>query len=104
MSFFANDTFCSVLPDTDPGRMLLDRFFSHDKVQHATGSLVLALLLGAWFMPLYAAVLSLAIGVLWEIKDAFCEDGFSWRDIVADAAGNAVYLALMWRYWLWTVL
>ena len=97
---FANDTFLSTLPDTDQGRLLINGLFKYDKAQHAVGAMLLALVFGALFDPLVAVACAMMAGLLWEVKDIFFADGFSWRDLVADAAGCALYLGLMWRYWL----
>ncbi len=104
MKIFADDRFTSTLPEEDSGRRFLNTAFQYDKVQHAVGSLFVAFLAGSLFTPLAAAAVALCFGVLWEIKDIFMADGFSWRDLVADAAGIVVYGAVMWRHWIWTVL
>lgn len=37
-----------------------------------------------------AAILAWTGGFLWEIKDGFRADGFSWRDLVADTIGIGI--------------
>ena len=72
-----------------------DKWYTDDKLTHCLGS--------AWLCEHFkkrigwkAILLTLGLGVLWEVKDGFlpCEqigwfggDGFSYRDLTADVAG-----------------
>jgi len=78
----------------------------YDKLIHlrsAFGGTLALLALGV--PPLWAGLLALTAGVLWEVKDALTPyeehgyaggDGFSWWDLLADAAGIGLAL-LAWR-------
>ena len=87
-------------------KFLRGHFTDSDKVQHALGGLVLALILGIWTSPIIAGALSALFWKLWEVKDAYVPwetvgfwggDGFSWRDMLASWGGalaGALFLAL----------
>ena len=75
-----------------------------DKIEHAV-----LFFIGFWVLLIigipinWSLVFLLALGILWEIKDALVPfekygklggDGFSWRDIMADIVGLAIALIL----------
>ncbi len=78
-------------------RVADDKFLTHDKLEHLTGSGVLYMALLKITENNTAAVLTtIGMGVLWEIKDGFMSyedygwwggDGFSWKDVFANALG-----------------
>ena len=73
-----------------------DKFYALDKLGH--------ILFGAWCAFAYDPLLGASILVIWEIKDAVCPweifsyaggDGFSLRDIVADAIGYLLMIGIV---------
>ena len=72
-------------------------WFGQDGLLHILCSLVLCAVLGA-FLPLWAAVvITLAIGIAKELVwDLLLKKGTAeWRDIVSDAVGVALGVALV---------
>lgn len=78
-----------------------DRFFQltppwirPDKREHLLGCAFLFCL--CYFLlslpPPLCALNAFACGLLWEIKDGFWNDGFSWKDLIADCIG----IGVMW--------
>ncbi len=80
--------------------------FAFDKFQHFFGSFLLSLLLFAILRDFSSFIITLGIGILWEIKDGILKweneknvinifgwkyniggDGISWKDIIADGIG-----------------
>lgn len=73
----------------------LSKCSEFDKLTHAGGSALLtnglACILSIWLnrlgQVLLAGVLAFLVGLALEIYQAYREDGFSWRDLVADIIG-----------------
>lgn len=77
------------------GRLL--KYFGQDGLAHILVCLVLCAVLGA-FLPLWlAAVITLAVGFIKELVwDLWMEKGTAeWRDIVSDAVGIVLGVALV---------
>lgn len=90
-------------------RFARDKFFQSwlpwllpDKREHLWGSGLLFcvlyfLMLRAggvyWGTGADAATWAFVGGLLWEIKDGLWNDGFSWKDLIADCVG----IGIMWR-------
>lgn len=76
----------------------------YDKLEHLAGSFILCTLIAWPFGPGWGAGAAMALGLLWELKDGFqpydrktgAIEGFSWKDLIADAAG--VLLGLWVNY------
>ena len=91
---------CIVNVQAQEFRFAQDRPFTSDKLAHATGSGLLYLgLLRATQNNQLSVMITVAGGVLWEVKDGFVRwedygwwggDGFSLLDIVADLSGIVV--------------
>ncbi|MFZ5559293.1 MAG: hypothetical protein ACOZAL_00645 [Patescibacteria group bacterium] len=78
MSIFAKDSF-------------LSKSCSFDKLEHFAYWCLLYLGLKRFlFLPDMAMITAFILGFLWEIKDIFRADGFSWRDLLMDIAGILV--------------
>ena len=67
-----------------------------DKIEHFLSWFVIYAVANAFLSGLYAAIIAMLTGFLWEVKDAFVPwetygfwggDGFSWRDFAADILG-----------------
>lgn len=79
----------------------------YDKSEHAVVSAILALI-ATFFMPLlFACLLAVVAGYLWEVKDGYLHwevygwwggEGFSWKDLIADSIGIAAGILLAWRF------
>lgn len=77
------------------GRLL--KYFGQDGLAHILASLVLCAVLGV-FLPLWAAVIiALAVGIIKELVwDLWLEKGTAeWRDMVSDAVGVLLGVALV---------
>ena len=72
-------------------------YFGQDGLAHILASLVLCTVLGV-FLPLWAAVIiALAVGIIKELVwDKLLKKGTAeWRDMVSDAVGIALGVALV---------
>lgn len=80
-----------------------DKWLALDKVLHLVTSAALFILCLLFFKVWDAVLVTLALGVLWEVKDAIMPyekygwwggDGFSIKDIIFDVAGVAIVFTL----------
>lgn len=73
----------------------------YDKIEHFLGSVILTAICAKLFGPGYGSVLAFVCGILWEVKDGYVPydgkhiEGFSWKDLIADAAGVVLYYGLL---------
>ncbi len=77
----------------------------YDKAEHALGSAILAYF-ATFFMPLlFACLLIMVAGYLWEVKDGYMHyevygwfggEGFSWKDLIADFVG--ILIIFVWKF------
>ena len=66
----------------------LSKAETYDKLEHFGFWCLLYLGLERFlFVPDIAMIGALILGILWEIKDIFRADGFSWKDLTADILG-----------------
>ena len=59
----------------------------YDKLEHLLSAFVGMYLLSRFIKKRYAALICISASILWEVRDIFFADGFSWRDLTADLAG-----------------
>ena len=70
-------------------------WMSLDGALHILCSLVILLVLAVFF-PLWASVcLTCVVGLGKEVYDRLCGSGFSWKDLLCDAAGMAIGIIIV---------
>lgn len=74
-----------------------------DGALHILCSLIILLVLSAFF-PVWASVcMTAAVGIGKEVYDRICGSGFSWKDLLCDAAGIVIgiIIVLLFKHF-WT--
>jgi hypothetical protein len=96
-------------PETHPFMWANDSWFSqckfYDKVEHYSAGFqgtIIPLLIGYktgyWWLQDKAVVpTALTMAILWEVKDGFFSDGFSWKDMLASWVG----IGIAWGLYRW---
>jgi VanZ family protein len=59
----------------------------YDKLYHFFGCWAMFFFLLGFTSSTLSVFLTILFGLLWEVKDIFRADGFSWKDLVADILG-----------------